>query len=792
MGQRKKQRKTIATSGSLAMLRSIPMASLVGLSLVMGNLPDVVQAQGAAASSAPIQQVKRFDIPAGTLDAALSRFGQQSGLLVSVDAALTKGLTSKGLTGEYPPRQALDLLLTDSGLMHRFLDERTVSIGVATLNQSSPLTLSPIEVTGLRNPTVRVGLFGEKDRLNIPFSVESFSEEQIELVQSRTAKEILELDPSVRSTTTSRLAGENYIIRGINLFTSEIFVDGLPGLVPGRRNSVASFDRLELFKGPSTLLNGPPPFGNSAGLINLVPKRAGPEAFFHTSVDYESSALLGTNLDANYVDGDWGFRGYTTVRHGDTEFDDNTFSESTIGGSIQHLGTRLQGGLDVFHQRQELEGALPLIFPGGTRLPSAPDSRSNPFGDDLTYEHETTTVLANISYQPNEQLNLYTKLGYHRGSDEQLGGLFFITGDNGDGDAEPFLDFGESKNFAYQVGADVNFTTGPIEHSLSVRGDVLNATTEFGGGTAPAAVASNLYDPVPTNFVNPGFGPVVGKFERDFQGVSVSDSLGLFDNRLVVNVGARWQRFELSPPGAQRDIDETDITPSVSAVFKLSGNWSVYGSYIEGLGSPTLTTTGAANGNEVLPPPETEQIEVGTKYRGSWLSASAALFDTRVPNRYLDSVTNIDDFNGENVYRGLELIVDAQPIDGLRLNGGVTLLDAEQRDTAGGLQDGFRPQASPEISASLFAEYDITNNVSLITRIVHTGRSFVDAGERFEVPSSTRLDLGSRYEFLAGGQALTASLMVDNVTDSNDWLIGRNFVSTIQPRTFRVTVSAEF
>ena len=82
--------------------------------------------------------------------------------------------------------------------------------------------------------------------------------------------------------------------------------------------------------------------------------------------------------------------------------------------------------------------------------------------------------------------------------------------------------------------------------------------------------------------------------------------------------------------------------------------------------------------------------------------------------------------------------------------------------------------------------------MSLITRIVHTGRSFVDAGERFEVPSSTRLDLGSRYEFSAGGQALTASLMVDNVTDSNDWLIGRNFVSTIQPRTFRVTVSAEF
>src|SRR5699024_7094836 len=77
------------------------------------------------------QTVHRFDIPAGSLIQTLDRFGEQSGLQVSYDAALLQGKTAAPLQGSLSTTAALKRLLHGSGLQFKFLGSSTVVISKA-------------------------------------------------------------------------------------------------------------------------------------------------------------------------------------------------------------------------------------------------------------------------------------------------------------------------------------------------------------------------------------------------------------------------------------------------------------------------------------------------------------------------------------------------------------------------------------------------------------------------------------------------------------------------------------
>lgn len=62
------------------------------------------------------QAVRSYDIPAGALSSALTRFAAEAGILLSADAALTAGKTTRGLRGSYSPDEGLARLLDGTGL----------------------------------------------------------------------------------------------------------------------------------------------------------------------------------------------------------------------------------------------------------------------------------------------------------------------------------------------------------------------------------------------------------------------------------------------------------------------------------------------------------------------------------------------------------------------------------------------------------------------------------------------------------------------------------------------------
>jgi iron complex outermembrane receptor protein len=99
------------------------------------------------------------------------------------------------------------------------------------------------------------------------------------------------------------------------------------------------------------------------------------------------------------------------------------------------------------------------------------------------------------------------------------------------------------------------------------------------------------------------------------------------------------------------------------------------------------------------------------------------------------------------------------------------------------------------MNLNLGAEVDVTAlpGVTLTSRVIHTGESYVDLDNTQKLPAWTRLDLGARYLTKINGKAVTLRAAVNNVMDKAYWMSGgRNFFVAAEPRTFRLSATVDF
>ena len=121
-------RRTKGTLVSTAVLFGAAMLALGGVATPVAaqDERDRPGAGGEAPQAASEQ--RRFDIAAQPLTSALTRFGQQANLQVSVDGALVRDLQSRGISGVMSSRRALSQLLAGTRLRFRFTAPDTVTL----------------------------------------------------------------------------------------------------------------------------------------------------------------------------------------------------------------------------------------------------------------------------------------------------------------------------------------------------------------------------------------------------------------------------------------------------------------------------------------------------------------------------------------------------------------------------------------------------------------------------------------------------------------------------------------
>lgn len=249
-----------------------------------------------AVSAQDVRSEKRqFSIPAEPLGDALRRYMRQSGIQVSYKSSLAEGRTSSAVNGEATAAEALDRLLSGTGLSFRFITPATVSLERAPNAADAPavgsgtIMLGSVSVTataiddattteGTGSYTTRkvnIGRMGESLR-EIPQSVSVITRSQLNDLNLNTVNDAV-------AVSTGAVLVQNDDVNE----RTEIFFRGLPadslrvdGAPVSSNNDVMTFDtaiyeRIEILRGPSGVFQGA---GEPGGTVNLIRKRA-PDSF---------------------------------------------------------------------------------------------------------------------------------------------------------------------------------------------------------------------------------------------------------------------------------------------------------------------------------------------------------------------------------------------------------------------------------------------------------------------------------------------------------------------------------
>jgi iron complex outermembrane receptor protein len=137
----------------------------------------------------------------------------------------------------------------------------------------------------------RVGLFGNLDLMDTPFSATSYTAELIAAQQASSVADVVQADSAVRVARGSGNFQELYVVRGSPVYSDDVSYNGLYGLMPRQYVATEFLERVEVFRGANTFLNGAAPSGSGiGGAINLVPKHAPDERIDRLTLGFENES----------------------------------------------------------------------------------------------------------------------------------------------------------------------------------------------------------------------------------------------------------------------------------------------------------------------------------------------------------------------------------------------------------------------------------------------------------------------------------------------------------------------
>jgi iron complex outermembrane receptor protein len=663
----------------------------------------------------------------------------------------------------------------------------------------------------------RLGLLGNADIMDAPFNATNYTQALIQDQQARSVADVVQNDPSVRVARGFGNFQELYVIRGFAVNSDDMAYNGLYGLLP--RQFVASelLERVEIFRGANSFINGAAPGGGGiGGAVNLVPKRAPNHPLNQVTLGTESGGQIVGAFDVARRFGEQdraGIRVNAVHRDGDTAVDREKRELNVLAVGLDYRGRNYRLSADVGFQEHMLDNARPSVTVGaGLRVPSAPDASHN-FAQPWTRSTERDTF-GTLRFEADLAPNAvaWAAFGARNGSEFNALTTTTTTDNAGGLNMGRFDNQRNDRNQTFEAGVRGELRTGPVKHTLSASASAFELQSFNAYGMSDfAGWSTNLYRPVdvaapsPSFFTGGSMAHPLLTHKSILGSYAVADSMSLLDEALTVTIGLRRQRikdtsYDYSSGAQNAGYDESANTPLAGIVYKPMKNLSLYANYAEALQQgPTASAFGVvlANQGQVFAPYTSRQKEVGVKYDSGKLGMTAALFTVSQPLGYVQN--NVFGIFGEQRNRGLELSVFGMPAKGLRVLGGLTLLDAEQRRTAGGLNQGKDAIGVPQTQLNLGGEWDIAAvpGLSLNARAVYTAKQYADATNTQQLSSWTRFDLGANYLTRVMDRDVTLRARVDNAFDRNYWASaggypGAGYLVLGSPRSFTVSATVDF
>lgn len=808
--------KSRAKSGSVKQWLGTCALSFSALALLPLSVAVAAEA-GSARQSASFS----FAMAAKPLPQALSDFSRITGISVVYTDEAPYGINAPALSGQMSAEQAMQRLLSGSGFTFRRTDGHTLLLeplptdGALNLGATTITSVADQSMSYQPPPTSSV-MRSSALIQEIPQTVNVVPAQVIRDQAPRNLDDALANVSGITQGNTLASTQDSVMTRGFgDNRNGSIMRDGMP-IVQGRGMN-ATVDRVEVLKGPASLLYG---IQDPGGVVNMVSKK--PELEQYNALTLRGSTYgdgkngSGGGLDSTGALGDSGLAYRMVLDHEDEDYWRNfgTHRETLVAPSLAWFGesTKL---LFSYEHREFL-----TPFDRGTII----DPRDNhPL--DISRERRLDEPFNNMEgrsdlyhFEADHELNDNWKahFGYSWNRETYDASQVRITAiDTNKGTLTRSMDGTQNA-----ISTD-RFTTASLEGNVQLAGMkhdlVFGVDDEYRKIYREDLIRQKSLSTF--SYVNPVYGREVAGTtvspadsaqtdELRSDSVFLQDSIHLTDQWILV-AGGRFQEYDQYagkgvPFKANTDSNGQKWVPRAGLVYRYTDELSFYGSYTESF-KPNSTIAPLSGSSTVLDgsiaPEEAKSWEIGAKLdMPGRVTGNVALFDIKKRNVLVansEGPVTIYSAAGEVRSRGLEVDLSGQLSDRWSMIGSYAYTDAEVTEDP--IYKGKKLQNVAKNSGSLSAVYDFGTIVGGDQLRVGAGARYV--GERagnavndFDLPSYTVADAFATYDTKVEGQKVKFQLNVKNLFDRTYYTsaASRFFVSMGDSRQVSLSSTLEF
>lgn len=340
------------------------------------------------------------------------------------------------------------------------------------------------------------------------------------------------------------------------------------------------------------------------------------------------------------------------------------------------------------------------------------------------------------------------------------------------------------------------FDAGEFSHLLTASLRGRRSEVDLTSSLATPLGAFDLRDEDTPDGVEPAWSGTRGK--DTVEQVTASAGYGLtWRDRVQLRLAAHRTRYDktvLSTAGARTEgVSETTLY-NASAIVSLTERTAMFGSWVTGLEEAGVAPTSAANRDEVLPPVEAEQFELGVRHSlRPGLTFIGALFNVSKPTSGFRADGTFG-LVGEVRHRGVEGSIAGRVDDKTSIVLGAV---AFQPKVTGPLVDaglvGDRAAGISSRVANANIERQLWDGWSVDASVGYWSERWVDTANTFRTPAVTTVSLGARRRFELAGRPALFRVLASNVTDAEGyWASASGLLWPIAPRTVRATLTLTF
>lgn len=640
--------------------------------------------------------------------------------------------------------------------------------------------------------------------METPVSVFIINDELIADQQSFRLDQVLQNDSSVQKANNFLGAYSSYKVRGFELANGSNYLRDGRSFFHLAAPPMELVQRVEVLKGPASVLYGTLAPG---GLVNQISKKPTTETTGSFKVTGGSYDFQHLHLDVGGSINESGTLRYrinaaTENSESNREFFNGEAFETkreiygiALAWDVGDSTTFKLNHDDTSDERPQDNGTLGI---DGQIVEILPYDMiyNQPWSH---YNSEVSSTLVEIDHAFNENWNIsagYSEQDFMRDRyDNQTRSFDPDTGDNTIR-ARRRLNKRDYTTIYADLSGELH--TGSVLHNFLIGAEQIDIDRDDNEIESSERVTfdSNIFgDAYPDPRIAIGNVKVVGQEVR--KGFYLQDMMELGEQwRLLL--GGRYDDFDTSIAG---DFDVSNFTPRVGVLFIPHNGLSLYGSYSESFEPNAPVGGGYANEGEALDPTVGDMIEVGLKYEAydGNLLLTTALFDINRDGSPIENLaTNTIEQRGQQNHKGMELSASGLVGENLSLTASATYLDTEIVEDDDPTIVGNTPSGVPDISLSLWGEYQFSNSYfngfSLQAGIFYESDRPVDDANSFDLDAYYRVDLGGKYVYdLVNGNSLITRLTVSNALDEEYYKARSAFsINPERPREIRASLQYKF